>query len=243
MAEVSYKGQQPKEPKVNVTGIPQSEYEGNAATGGGGGGGGGLGESFKKHKWLWIAGGAGVIILFILWYNNRVSTGGTTGTTTDTSGTAGLSGSQADANYQQLQSTEDVNTALLQSILNQLGGNQPGSNPTNPPIPPNPPAGNPPLQGNPPVGGTPYGTPPMNPWTPWVTQAQGARFSQQLAQKGQAPFLSNIYAGETFQYEGLWTTLVPGSQGRVWEVPGRMSAQQALNTPIGPGQKQLLYQR
>lgn len=251
MAEVSYKGQAPKEPKVNVTGIPQSQYEGNPAAqdGGGGGGEGGLSASFQKHKWWWIAGGAGAIILFILWYNNRVSTGTVPSTTTtDTSGTAGLPGSQADANYQQLQYTEDTNTALLQSILNTLQGNQPGSTTTSPPTSPSnppagsPPSGSPPLQGgNPPRGGTVsvYGQPPSNPWTPWITSAQGSRFSKMLGQ----PFLGNIYTGEQFQYEGLWTTIGAGSGGRVWEVPGKVSASQFNQTPIGQGQKQLLYQR
>lgn len=221
--------------------MPEPIPQHNTPTDGGEGGKGFFAKHFEKHGTLWLIGiGAAtlVVIVMVARRNSAAAQAAQVGsmpTGYDTSGTAGLPGSQADANYQQLQYSENTNTALLQSILTALQGQPPAGTPTGG-TGGTTGTGTPPSQ-QPPgsTGGqnTPnstYGKPPSNPWTPWVTSANPG-------------FLSNIWTGEHFLYEGVWTTIGAGGGGRVWEVPGQLTAAQFNATPIGPGQKQLLYNR
>lgn len=58
------------------------------------------------------------------------------------------------------------------------------------------------------------------------------------------PNTSNIPSatGSYYQYGGQWYTIVSGPEGRIWGALGKMSAQQAMNTPIGPTTKRLLIE-
>ncbi len=98
--------------------------------------------------------------------------------------------------------------------------------------------GNTPPPNNPPPSGTentPYSNPGGsnpggNAWNPFAA----------LFGKAPAGFQDTLGNHATINNQ-VWT-IVPGSSGRIWGVPGSVSAQTAANTPIAQGQKQLLYQ-
>src|SRR5260370_42084963 len=46
--------------------------------------------------------------------------------------------------------------------------------------------------------------------------------------------------GAFFTYQGVTYTIVPGKEGRLWGVVGKVSIAQAQSTPVGPGKKILL---
>src|SRR5260370_37951164 len=46
--------------------------------------------------------------------------------------------------------------------------------------------------------------------------------------------------GSFFTYQGVTYTIVPGKEGRLWGVVGKVSIAQAQSTPVGPGKKILL---
>ncbi len=79
---------------------------------------------------------------------------------------------------------------------------------------------------------TPPSTPPASPPV----------FSPFTALFGAPPTGFQDILGNTTTINNQVWTVVPGSSGRIWGVPGKVSTQTALNAPIGPGQKQLLYQ-
>ncbi|SRR5713101_1994120 len=122
MADVTYKS----EPTVSVHGVPQSQYDSSMAQGGQSGGG--IMNHFRQHGMLYLIGigAATLLVMFLVWRRNQQNTGlgtgnaNTTGTAT-TSSPDQLWGAQLDADYQQLISTLNTNTGLLQQILNGAG--------------------------------------------------------------------------------------------------------------------------
>ncbi|SRR6266567_3889571 len=86
----------------------------------------------------------------------------------------------------------------------------------------------PPVQNTPPPPG---GTPAPGPGNPFV-----ALFHDLSFLGGKPPTL-----GRVVNANGQVWTLVPGGSGRIWGVPGQVSSQTALNAPIQPGGKQLLF--
>jgi hypothetical protein len=121
MADVSYKGVSNKEPRVSVSGIPQSQYESTpGVTGQPTDSGGGVGGYIKQH-WPMITVVLAIItIVVIIWVNNNNSTStGTSGTGTDTgTGISSDMGSQLDADMQQLMSFQNQTNGFLQTIVN-----------------------------------------------------------------------------------------------------------------------------
>src|SRR6266704_4412232 len=103
--------------------------------------------------------------------------------------------------------------------------------------------GTPPATNNPPPSGTPENTPYSNPGGgPPTGGPSGNAWNPFAALFGKAPAgFQDVLGNHATINNQVWT-IVPGSSGRIWGVPGSVSAQTAANTPIAQGQKQLLYQ-
>jgi hypothetical protein len=126
MADVNYAGVSNKEPKVSVSGIPQSQYNASAPGGTVSGDtapaqGGGIVGNIKRHWPVYTVVLAIITIIVIIWVNNNNSTATTAlpaGSTTDTTGTTPDMGSQLDADMQQMMSFQNQSNAFLQTLVN-----------------------------------------------------------------------------------------------------------------------------
>jgi len=134
-----------EEPRVSVHGIPKSQYD---ASGAGGapapplaadGTPGTPQPGTAKHKiWFYLAIGLGVVFVgYVVYKYISNSSGASTSlygpSPSGTSGTTSpdqLWGSQLDADYQQLISSMNANTGILQQILTGVQGGAPGSSGT-----------------------------------------------------------------------------------------------------------------
>jgi hypothetical protein len=202
MADVTYKS----EPTVSVHGVPQSQYDQNMAQGQQPGGGGIVGN-IKQHWPVWTVGiGIATIVVIYLVYraqsnsavNNPASS--TTGTTAGSSSPDQLWGSQLDADYQQMISSLNTNTGLLQQIL--TAAQTPG--PTGPTGPPG-------IQGPP----GPITRPPVDPPVPIPGKTIGLMGT---ASHNTWPTNWLKRFGGIFTIAGKNYEVGPGLQGREWGV-------------------------
>lgn len=221
-------------------------------------GGGLLGNSMAfigEHKFMAIGIGVGLAIVAVLFANKNNSQTGSAGTAGSTSQTGtNASPDYSTAGYQSQgeaygfdQLTQGMNnlTTLMQQYLSQTPTTNPGPGQTPPPAPTPTPSPTPfscppgfhstspsgPCVPNTPLPGSTGNPPPIPPST-----LPPSSWSPPLLPQG-----TNVPAimGSFFNWQGQTYTIVPGSGGRIWGVLGRVSAQQAQNTPIGP-QKVLL---
>jgi hypothetical protein len=225
MADVTYKS----EPTVSVHGVPQSQYDSQMSQGQQQGG---LVGNIKQHWPVWMVGiGLATIAVIYLVYRaqSNSSVNSPTGSTTDS--TAGSStpdqlwGSQLDADYQQMISSLNTNTGLLQQILTIPGT----------PGPPGPtgPSGQTGPSG---PGATPKIIRDPNTWS-------GLAGNQALFQNMPRPaFLgARTFTGEHFLFEGNPFTEILGSDGRIWATSGYLTAAQAKATTIKKQGNFLIY--
>lgn len=206
------------EPTVSVHGVPQSQY--NPAVSGGGSPASpaqGLGARFQQHPILWSVGiGVAILIIYVIYKNNQNANATGVSSTTGTGSPSSpdqMWGSQLDADYQQVISTQNTSNGLLQQILNQL------QNPSN----------NPPSTWYPPPG-------PPTP-TPQPTPT-GNKSGNPLYALGLVP--GQWQLGKVITINGQTWTEDPGGGGRLWGIPGDVPISKINSTPIGTGQKQLL---
>ncbi len=167
--------------------------------------GGVLHKLFEKHGNLWLI-GIGAATLIFLYVRSRSNSAaaqaaqaGSMPTGYDTSGTAGLSGSQADSNYQQLQATENTNTALLQQLLTALG--------TTPP----PPGGTPPPTNNPLKAWWSGSALPTGTQIKWGTQGQS--FYQTPGSNVWNPLAGPQFSSEFLGNNGIFDYIIAGQHG------------------------------
>jgi hypothetical protein len=122
MADVSYKGVSNKEPKVSVSGIPQSQYNQSSGVSPPGQGGG-IAGNIKQHWPVYTVVLAIITIIVIIWVNNNNNSAANTALTGTGSATSGtypdqVYGSQLDADYQQMMSLQNQTNSLLQNLVN-----------------------------------------------------------------------------------------------------------------------------
>lgn len=124
MADVNYAGVSNKEPKVSVSGIPQSQYQQSlgADPAAGPAQGGGIVGNIKRHWPEYTVILAIITIIVIVWVNNNnansTSTVGNGSTSSDGTGTLPDQSSELDTDFQEMMSLQNQSNAFLQTLVN-----------------------------------------------------------------------------------------------------------------------------